>query len=269
MTFPVPLCEHIPEHLEDLKKSGITREAAKAAGIFSLSPDLLGKALALCGFSDGGTVKSAMVIPDYTNGIPQFKLFPPIRGKSEKPIKYLVPKGSNNHFWFAPGSEPKNGERLLFTEGRKKALALTLAGFFSVALVGVWSFLGKNGDGKTSPLADFDTIPWEGREVEIVFDSDAGTNANVFEAEQALATELTQRGAKVSIVRLPMAPDGSKQGADDFLVAQGPEAFAPLPRTPFKSNQAAKEDRKKKKQEKKKRPRLLFLPATPQLMTLK
>jgi putative DNA primase/helicase len=63
-----------------------------------------------------------------------------------------------------------------------------------------------------------------------------------------LAKELTGRGAKVFIIRLPMGPQGEKQGLDDFLVNSGPEAFASLPRTPFKAG-ASQKAKEKKKQE--------------------
>jgi len=71
-------------------------------------------------------------------------------------------------------------------------------------------------------------VTWAGRRVFLVFDSDAVTNPHVRRAERDLAAALRRAGAIVVIVRLPSAPDGSKQGLDDFLVAHGPEALRQL-----------------------------------------
>ena len=74
------------------------------------------------------------------------------------------------------------------------------------------------------------SIPWEGRPVCIVYDSDASTNKNVLSAEWLLAQALKSKGAVVKVVRLPPGPpdaDGNpaKVGLDDFLVANPPEAL--------------------------------------------
>ena len=55
----------------------------------------------------------------------------------------------------------------------------------------------------------------------ICFDSDMVHNPNVQDAAEKLAQHLTQRGAKLEIVYLPDGPDGSKTGADDYLVGGG------------------------------------------------
>jgi len=49
--------------------------------------------------------------------------------------------------------------------------------------------------------------------------------------EALLADALGKRGAAVRIVRLPPGPSGEKQGLDDYLVAQGAEAFLRLMET--------------------------------------
>jgi hypothetical protein len=82
-------------------------------------------------------------------------------------------------------------------------------------------------------IPDFDLIPWAGRAVTIVFDSDAADNPDIQWAEWHLAEALQTRGATVKVVRvpaLPPGPDGTrvKVGLDDFLRANGPEAFAAL-----------------------------------------
>lgn len=115
------------------------------------------------------------------------------------------------------------GAALIITEGEKKALKACLDGFATIALSGVWCF---RREGQLLPeLAQF---VWEGRSVEIVFDSDSADNPQVAHAERALAKELVDRGAEVKIVRLPAAPDGAKQGLDDFLVRNGADRFVEL-----------------------------------------
>jgi hypothetical protein len=47
-------------------------------------------------------------------------------------------------------------------------------------------------------------------------------------AENALARELSSRGARVYIIRLPSLSEGGKTGLDDFLVAKGDEALVAL-----------------------------------------
>jgi hypothetical protein len=59
----------------------------------------------------------------------------------------------------------------------------------------------------------------EGREVNIVFDSDCMTKEGVQRALEALAGCLEERGAVVKVIYLPDAPSGSKQGIDDYLVS--------------------------------------------------
>ncbi len=105
---------------------------------------------------------------------------------------------------------------VVFVEGLKKADSLTSRGALTVGISGVWNWLS---DGQ--PIPDMYEVPVEGRETYIAFDSDMLTNPKVQEAAERLAEHLTQRGAEVWIVYLPDQPDGSKNGADDFLAAGG------------------------------------------------
>jgi hypothetical protein len=105
---------------------------------------------------------------------------------------------------------------ITFVEGIKKADALTSQGMLAVTITGVWNWLS---DGQ--PIPDMLEIPVEGRRVNICFDSDQLYNVNVQEAAKRLAEYLVSRGAEVWITYLPNKPDGSKMGADDFLVGGG------------------------------------------------
>jgi len=80
-------------------------------------------------------------------------------------------------------------------------------------------------------INDLAAINWKGRAVYIVFDYDekAATRRNVDAARRRLAKALRAAGAKeVYDVKLPPDSDGGKQGADDFLVAHGADAFNEL-----------------------------------------
>ena len=112
---------------------------------------------------------------------------------------------------------------LLITEGEKKALAANQAGFPSIGLVGVWGW--KPGK-KETLLPALERIPWKGRAVYVVFDSDIATKPDVQDAESRLAAHLAARGATVKVVRLPQGEPGAdgkpvKVGLDDFLVMHG------------------------------------------------
>ena len=57
----------------------------------------------------------------------------------------------------------------------------------------------------------------------LAFDGDATTNPQVRAARQALARELTGRGARVRVVDLPVQP--GVNGPDDFLGRHGASAW--------------------------------------------
>jgi putative DNA primase/helicase len=152
---------------------------------------------------------------------------PPTDAKG-KPKKYLHPRDTGTRVYFPPAvwkaiSDPT--ARLVITEGEKKALAATEAGFSCISLPGV-----NTGQAKKSVklCPDLDRIAWQKREVFVAFDSDAATNDNVELASRKLAAALGDRGAKVRVVRIPTADNGDKQGIDDFIVARGAGEFEKL-----------------------------------------
>jgi hypothetical protein len=134
-------------------------------------------------------------------------------------VKYEHPAGTGLWLDVPPRSRPalsQGGKALWFVEGEKKADALASAGECVVGLMGVWGWT-RGG----LPLPDFDGIGCIGREVFVCFDSDAARNVQVRLARARLARYLLARGAQVRIVEVPDAPDGSKQGPDDYLIAGG------------------------------------------------
>jgi len=109
---------------------------------------------------------------------------------------------------------------LLITEGAKSGDAATSRGTCTVVLAGVWMWcVPKVKPYRLKPC--FDHVRLEGREVFVAFDSDCMSKAGVQDALAALVAALQDRGAVVKVIYLPDAPDGSKQGIDDYLVAGG------------------------------------------------
>jgi DNA-binding MarR family transcriptional regulator len=111
------------------------------------------------------------------------------------------------------------GAPVVFVEGVKKADALTSAAraagvdLLAVAISGVWNWQSGG-----EPIPDMFDIPVEGRRALVCFDSDMVRKPGVQMAAERLAEHLKRRGAGVEVVFLPDQPDGSKNGADDYLV---------------------------------------------------
>ena len=217
----------LDHHIAELRRSGLTDETLRAAGIYSeIAP------IKLASILDWKKYPSkccpAFVIPftdaDGRNGYARVKPDRP-RLSGGKPIKYESPKGQPNQIYLPPGvadvlADPKRA--FLLTEGEKKALCLAQNGFPCIGLVGV---LGWKEKGRESLLPALERIPWKDRLVYIVFDSDIATNEDVQSAEARLAVHLQNRGAKVKVCRIPEGPAGAdgkptKQGIDDYVVAQ-------------------------------------------------
>lgn len=137
--------------------------------------------------------------------------------------KYETPGGISPVVDVHPSmrEEARYGEGpLLITEGAKTGDAATSRGVCTVVLAGVWMWcVPKVKPYRLKPC--FDHIRLEGREVLVAFDSDCMSKAGVQEALAALVAALEARGAAVKVIYLPDAPDGSKQGIDDYLSAGG------------------------------------------------
>jgi hypothetical protein len=235
----------LPEHITDLARSGITPETAAVNGIFTVTdPHMLGTFLGWKGPAKDGV--PAMVIPYFTpdrkpTGYGRVKPTNPRTTKDGRKVKYEVPLGLSPRLYVPAGVTPEvladPNVPIIFVEGEKKAIALVHAGFDAVAISGVWSWCRKSeGDGRQKELIpDFDLIALEGRQVNIIFDSDAATNDKVLWAEWYFAKTLKAKGADVRAVRLPDGVDEDdpvverpKVGADDYLVAHGADALKVL-----------------------------------------
>lgn len=158
---------------------------------------------------------------------------PGFAGLATKPQRYAQPAGTLNevyapplldHTWEEIFADPE--VTLYITEGEFKSAAGCSVGLPTLGLGGVdvWRAT-RRGVGMLPMLRE---VNWDGRQVVIVYDSDAATNEHVVRAQRVLAQALLDEGALPSVASLPADGQGAKQGLDDFLVAQGAEALEEL-----------------------------------------
>jgi hypothetical protein len=133
--------------------------------------------------------------------------------------RYMQPKGHPNRL----DVHPRQHERIKWaggmryvTEGEKKVDAGVSRGLLMVGLSGVW-----NGQKDNELIPDWYLLPLEGERYSITFDSDIAFNPNVQMAADRQARLLREQGVEVFITLLPPAPDGTKQGLDDFFANGG------------------------------------------------
>lgn len=230
------------KHLADLRASGLTFETIARAGFRTerdpkVIDDLLKR-------RDGKRLGDCLLLPyidldgrpvaGYVRAKPDSP--PTAKKEGAKPAKYLSPTKAPLRVYFPPEvrvalRDPN--QPLAITEGEKKAAAVAQFGIPIVGLAGVecWSSRRSKGEdgraqGRRRILDDLAGLPWRGRVVYIVFDSDVVQKRDVQRAEAALARALTDLGAVVFLVRIPAAEGGEKLGIDDYLVRQDDPAGA-------------------------------------------
>jgi hypothetical protein len=150
---------------------------------------------------------------------------------SSKGLRYTQPEGSPLEVYLPPigagmdwaSAMKDNTQPLIITEGEFKAACACKEGFLTVGLGGVWSFAVND-----QPLLFFEKTQWEGRQVYIIYDSDAVSNPHVNKAESRLCKLLGEHGAMPFVVRLPGGLNGTKMGLDDYLVKKGPDELEKL-----------------------------------------
>jgi putative DNA primase/helicase len=192
LTETYDLAEH---HRADLEiKSGISPQVIAERGYFSVEdPEPLRK----LGFAEYQVRTPALVIP--IRGIDGHFRFVRLRpddprqdsNNPNKIVKYEqpvgtplaldVPRAALQHL-----RDPT--KRLWVVEGEKKADSLASQGECAIALLGV-SAWKRNG----APLPDWDYIRLVGREVRVLFDSDATHKTEVKRALRALSVYLRGR----------------------------------------------------------------------------
>lgn len=233
----------LPQHLADLRASGLSDDQIERCGFYSESdPAAVAKLLGRTDRAAVAALGPCLCIP--FRG-PDGRPLGYVRCKPDRPrrdgdkaVKYESPVGRSNRVYLPPGTRAALADPaldLLLTEGEKKAAKADQEGFPTAGLVGVWGWVEKRPAGpdgrKTGPLElipDLAAVAWKGRRVYLVYDSDLAAKPEVRLAEWKLAEVLAAAGADVRAVRLPPGPEGSKVGLDDFLVARGPDALRAL-----------------------------------------
>jgi hypothetical protein len=206
-----------PEHLSDLRKSGLTDATIAVHRIRSVPPAMIRP---LLGF-DSPIIRSALLFPFLEPGggfmdHVRMKIFPPLTDAEGHAIKYLQPKHSHPRLYFTMTATPERRagvEAVWLCEGEKKSLAVAQLGLPAVGIAGVE---GWHRRGERSLLPDFDHIRLPGRVIELVPDGDIETNPYVRRAVRRFGDALLARGARPCLVRLP-AVAGVKCGVDDFI----------------------------------------------------
>lgn len=236
-----------PRHLADLRKSGLSDDQIVACGFYSETDphkiiDILGEHLSAKTVNQFG---ACLVIPyPDADGAPSgFARLKPDRPRKDrkkdgKCIKYEGPAGKPNRAYIPRCTRAKLADPtvpVLFVEGEKKCAAADQHGFACIGLPGVWSWQQKRrkdeqgrGTGPRQLLPELAAVNWTGRTVTVMFDSDIAEKEAVQWAEWHLCEALRAAGAVVRVARLPNGAVGDKVGADDYLVAHGPDAFRAL-----------------------------------------
>ena len=221
-----------PEHLKDLKKSGLSDDTIREAGIKSVPPDQFNKKL---GFNMDGLV-SMYEIP-FDEEYSRFKAFyedgKAFNKDGSKKPKYMTKKDSYNRLYIPSKVTTILGDVSIpidITEGEKKALKACQEGLYCVGITGLWNWKVK---GENRLIQDFDRVALEGRTVCLVPDNDwqkpdrKGERKNLKQAVNELAYLLIDRGAKVYWRELPQGED--KVGLDDYLCNHSVEELKQLP----------------------------------------
>lgn len=193
-----------PQHLQDLKASGLTEETIRIQRIRSVPPGMISR---LTGFDVAGA-SSAMLIPfpDPFGGFMdhvRIRVFPPLTDRAGHSIKYLQPRRSGVRLFFPlpQMAEALNGPAPLWlVEGEKKALAVAQLGLPAVGFCGIegWHLTGSR-----QLLPDFLWLRLGARVVELLPDGDWQTNENVRRGVSGFLEALEAQGVLARLVRLP------------------------------------------------------------------
>jgi Domain of unknown function (DUF3854) len=217
-----------PDHLADLRRSGLTDTTIAAAGIREL---MSVEFTARLGPRLAAEIVSAYVIPyPGADGFERIKLFPPV-STGNGTMRYHQAPGTAPRLYIPPLARAALADPtvpLHITEGEKKSLAADQAGLVCIGLGGLWNWLH---DGQ--PIKDLGRIDWYRRPVILTPDSEVWTRPELRQPVYALGKDLQERGAVVFIEKLPAGPDGGKVGLDDFLLTSTVAELDALPKLPL------------------------------------
>jgi Domain of unknown function (DUF3854) len=193
-----------PDHLADLRKSGLSDSTITACGFAAVRPH----DITITG------VETAYALPYFqldgtSNCFSRWRLFPP--QKTEHGTrKYHQPEGSDPHLYLPPLRDWKAiaadaSVPVVIVEGEKKAAALCQAGTAAIGIGGCWAWRQKLDQTHRLMLPLFDQFVWKNRTVEIVSDSDAWREEKLLDVLGgffALGMELIHHGASIQFVRV-------------------------------------------------------------------
>jgi hypothetical protein len=201
----LPLHFH-PDHLADLRASGLADDTIRGARVYSLRP----KDFTLFFNARRGApeeIRSALCFPYARGAFARIKLFPALQK-----MKYAQPSRTSARLYmpFSIGAGA-----VYVCEGEKKTLAAHQAGLNAVGIGGVWNWLSAG-----QPIDDLAAVEWEGQDVMIIPDSDVFPRVDLLRAIYALGCELRTLGASVLVARIPQE-NSKKVGLDDYLATGG------------------------------------------------
>jgi hypothetical protein len=211
-----------PDHLKDLRNSGLSDETIEAAGLYSVPPRDIRKITAI------GRVDSLLAFP-YSTEFTRYKVFPTTLKVQGKRFRYTQPTGTDVYPYIPPAARQVIEDatiRLWIVEGEKKALKGCQEGILCLAIGGLWNWLS---DGRLAP--SFKDIAWQGRLVTLCPDSDVWKpqKTQLREAVRRLGEVLEAEGAQVIVCKLSNGAGETKQGLDDFLCLQTTDDLKALP----------------------------------------
>ena len=222
---------------EDLKRSGLSREDIEVepfVGESFMNQSVNGYKI-LFRYPDGVAMRD-LRHHEYV----RMRFCPPYPvDKGGKRPKYGVATGAGNHCFFPKGIgdllAEDGDEPLLLTEGEKKAAKAVKEGIPVIGITGIWNWMESKSNRKSQENAyriHDDLLPYlhEGREVVIIFDSDARENKGKAKSFQLdvlrLAAELDKLGCSLYRVDMPQEKcSDAKVGLDDYLCKHSADDF--------------------------------------------
>ena len=192
-------------------ESGIAPEVIASRGYRTIT---IKSRLRDLGFGDRQYLTPGLLLPiwDLNGAIASYQFRPdqPRIGQQGKAVKYETRQGSPMLLDVSPLIREQLKDvriPLLITEGIKKADAAISRGGCCVALLGVWNWRGRDGQGATRLLPEFERIPLRERLVYLIFDSDCLEKPAVAQALTRLGRVLRDSfHAAVQVVQIPVVP---------------------------------------------------------------
>lgn len=169
------------------------------------------------------------------NGASTIRLDNPPIDERGRPRKYLRRAGEPNSLYIPSGLDLAQAQEIWVTEGEFKSLCGHAYGLPVIALSGVYNWRtsgeeaslladGEKLSDEEALLPELAQINWEGKKINLLYDSDITKHPEAGDAFPRLAEQLYRLGAgEVRILSLPPGEKGQKVGLDDFILARGPE----------------------------------------------